>query len=83
MIQPINQTVVQGSNAQMDAAATKAKAADTIQTQQVQPKTDTVEISVPAHARLLRQKGLSVNEIAFRLRLDVETVDRYLGTKPV
>lgn len=44
----------------------------------VQPQSDTVDISVPAQARLLRMQGLSVVEIALQLRLDVPTVNQYL-----
>jgi len=44
----------------------------------VQPKKETVEISKAAKARLLKNKGETVVEIAISLNLDTKTVNSYL-----
>jgi hypothetical protein len=40
---------------------------------------DTVELSLPAQARQLKLEGQSINEIAYKLSLPVQTVSQYLG----
>ena len=41
-------------------------------------KADVVELSHSAQAKLLRQQGMNVFEIAIKLGLDVKTVSSYL-----
>jgi hypothetical protein len=41
------------------------------------PKGDTVELSQAAQARLLHLQGMSIPDIALRLRLDIATVNSY------
>jgi hypothetical protein len=41
-------------------------------------KVDTVNLSIPAQARLMQQQGLTIDQIALRLDLDRPTVSRYL-----
>lgn len=53
--------------------------APAVTVQPIAPRTDTVEISIPAQARQLKQEGQSINEIAYKLSLSVETVSQYLG----
>ncbi len=48
----------------------------------VQLKADTVTISVTAQALSLFQEGLTIEQIAIRLGLDVDTVRSYLGLPP-
>ncbi len=38
------------------------------------PKKDTVELSQPAQARLLKQQGFTIPQIALQMKLDVKTV---------
>lgn len=40
-------------------------------------KTDVVELSDSAQARLLKQQGMDIAQIAFQLGLDVETVSSF------
>ena len=40
-------------------------------------KADTIQLSNAAQALILRQKGLSIAEIALRLRLDIGTVNGF------
>jgi len=40
---------------------------------------DTVDLSLPAQARLMQQQGLTINQIAVKLELDIMTITRYLG----
>ena len=62
----------------IEQSTQKARPAQSNITQNAQTIRDSVEISIPAHVRLLKQQGFSVGEIAFRLRLDIQTVDQYL-----
>lgn len=62
---------------------TQTEAIQAAATQIVHPAGDTVEISVPAHVKLLSQQGLSADEIAFRLRIDIQIVNRYLDPNPL
>jgi hypothetical protein len=43
------------------------------------PKTDVVELSLSAQAKLLKQQGMSIAQIAIQLGLDVETVSGFFG----
>ncbi len=43
------------------------------------PKSDTVELSDSAQARLLKTQGYSVSMIALKLGVDVSTINQYLG----
>jgi DNA-binding NarL/FixJ family response regulator len=40
---------------------------------------DTVDLSIPAQVRLMQQQGLTVNQIAVKLDVSVQTVSQYLG----
>ena len=51
------------------------------QAQPVPAEAVTVEISVPARAKLLKTEGFSVSEISIKLRLDEKTIDGYLNIK--
>ena len=42
-------------------------------------KVDTVDLTMPAQARLMQQQGLTANQIALRLDLDIDVVSRYLA----
>ena len=44
---------------------------------QPQPRSDTIELSQAAQARLLRLQGMSIPEIAQQLRLDITTVNGF------
>jgi hypothetical protein len=41
-------------------------------------KVDTLQLSVPVQARLLKLQGATADQIALRLDLDILTVSRYL-----
>lgn len=42
------------------------------------PKADVVELSNSAQAKLLKQQGLTIAQIAIKMSLDVKTVATYL-----
>jgi hypothetical protein len=46
------------------------------------PKGDSIELSGTAIVRSLKLQGLSQNQIALQMGLDVKTVDGYLGIAP-
>jgi hypothetical protein len=46
------------------------------------PKGDSVELSGTAIAKSLKLQGLSQNQIASQMGLDLKTVDGYLGIAP-
>lgn len=46
------------------------------------PEKDTVTLSMSVKARLLKEQGASVDEIAKRLNADIKTVEGYLGVIP-
>jgi hypothetical protein len=58
--------------------ATKAQ-----QNQQNQQKADTVDISGAAKARMLKDKGTPISEIAVLMDVDNKTVEAYLGATTV
>jgi hypothetical protein len=41
------------------------------------PKVDVVELSLPTQARLLKQQGMSIPQIAIQLKQDIGTVTGY------
>ena len=59
----------QQANPPAPAAVTPAKTES--------PKPDVVELSYSAQAKLLRQQGYSIPEIAMQLKLDVKTVNGF------
>jgi DNA-binding NarL/FixJ family response regulator len=94
MIDPISSSSVQAAKAaavktekvpekaavSMKEAAPKAPvAAQNTAAQTPLVMIDTVDLSLPAQARLMQQQGLTVNQIALKLELDNETVSRYIG----
>ncbi len=76
--EPINPTGNPVSNMPVEQATQNARPAQSSVTQFDQAGRDSVEISVPAHVKLLSQQGFSAGEIAFRLRLNIQTVNQYL-----
>ena len=70
------------SNAPVQPVRAPEPKAPTVTAQAIQPvapKTDTVEISIPAQARQLKLEGQSINQVAYKLSLSVDTVNQYLG----
>jgi len=72
--QPAHVAAIQSKPGQLDSPAQK-----TARPLQNQLKTDTVEVSPQAKARMLRDTGRPVFEIAVILNLDIKTVKSYLG----
>ena len=64
---------------QLKPGKPESPASKTTKTQHNQQRTDTVELSVRAKARMLRDKGRPVFEIAVIMNLDAKTVSSYLG----
>ena len=77
MITPISSS----SSSVKIAAAGQAPAKQPSKPEPIQVKkeaSDVVELSIPAQAKLLKQRGMSIPEIALELKLDVKTVTGYL-----
>jgi len=82
MINPISTNTYPANLQSQAIGATQSKAvqgANTVKPATVQLKADTVTISTTAQALSLYQQGLTLDQIAIQLGVDIETVRRYLG----
>jgi DNA-binding NarL/FixJ family response regulator len=94
MIDPVSASTVQTANAAAmktdqvpkKAAVSVKEAAPKVQAAVKEAvarvplvRIDTVDLSLPAQARLMQLQGLTVSQIALKLELDNETVARYIG----
>jgi hypothetical protein len=64
-------------------ASSTSRATKTQQNQQNQQKADTVDISGAAKARMLKDKGNPISEIAVLMDVDNKAVEAYLGATTV
>lgn len=74
-VDSINTTSKIQTSAQMPATSSVQPPA--AQPQAEGSKSDVVELSYSAQAQLLRQKGMSIEQIALQLRLDVSIVTSF------
>jgi DNA-binding NarL/FixJ family response regulator len=70
----------QSAGAETEVTATKVAAQQSSASAE-QSAAVTVELSAQAQAKQLKTEGLSGSEIATKLKLDVKTVDSYLGVE--
>jgi DNA-binding NarL/FixJ family response regulator len=82
MVNPIssNSAALNGNIAAEQARLESAEKPEAAPAQAIVAKADVVELSNSAQAKLLKQEGLNVSEIAIKLGLDVKTVSSYLPT---